>query len=111
MFSQVIENEYASENLDDFVDDTPNNWAVPTPNGFQFSNGGFVDDFGFGGAGPYSPQPTAPQNPLSTQLIFHDTQGWFVGSLAIAGGVQVQSDQINMYIDHARPVNVVSPVH
>jgi len=55
------------------------------------------------------PPITNPKKPLSTTKILHFWQQWYVGSTAPGKGVLVQDDTGQMYTDHGRHEDIVSP--
>jgi hypothetical protein len=86
-----------------------NDWPdyQPIPNTAIVS--GFADGICF--ADPtHTPRPTVPQMPLSTTQIDFGLQGWSIGSLQTGGGILIQTDTLNRFIDHATHTVITSPV-
>lgn len=55
------------------------------------------------------PPITNPQKPLSTTKILHFWQKWYVGGTTPGKGVLVQTNTGQMYTDHGRHEDIVSP--
>jgi hypothetical protein len=55
------------------------------------------------------PPITNPQKPLSTTKFLHFWQKWYVGSRTPGKGVLVQDNKGQMYTDHGRHEDIVSP--
>lgn len=89
------------------VDDEPNNWPNGAAGALTVSGASFDDRLSVEGAG--SPNPQSPGSPLSTRRIYHRPQEWFVGSLTPGRGTKVQTDLIQLYLDHGEHQRIVSP--
>ncbi len=56
------------------------------------------------------PTPVAPCDPsFCTTKVQYWAQNWYVGSTNPGSGIEVQTDNILKYTDHAEHLNVVSP--
>lgn len=55
------------------------------------------------------PDGMNPQNPRLTNSIRRVDQHWWMGSLSFATGARVQTDQIQLFQDHARHISISSP--
>ncbi|MBP6820731.1 MAG: Ig-like domain-containing protein [Acidobacteria bacterium] len=92
---------------------TSNDWPTFTANGTNNANpADYTDSIGISGViFYYSPNPTSPQSPLSTQLIQYANQSHQVGHQAPGSGRVVQTDQLRKYIDHGAHESITSPVN
>ncbi len=55
------------------------------------------------------PTPIVPCSALCATKVQHWAQDWYVGSTTPALGMEVQTDEIQKYTDHAAHISVVSP--
>jgi len=90
------------------VNDQPNNWPNGAAGAINVTGTDWGDRLSVEGAG--SPNPQSPQSPLGTTKVYHRAQEWFVGSLTSGSGTKVQTDTIQLYLDHGEHHNIVSPV-
>jgi hypothetical protein len=118
-FGVTLANIGINEDFASYADDyTGNNWPVQQACGTSGicgnlpSNGQFADTMCVVDPTGISLYPAVytPQNPLWTVKIDHASQFWYVGSGTPAVGVEVQSDTQQYYQDHARHLNITSPV-
>lgn len=105
--ANIAVNETFASITDDYIG---NNWPFPQPTSdYDTAQGTLLDGvciiFPDG-----TPPSLSPQSPnLSSTEIDHASQFWFVGSLTEGSGIEVQSDVIQRYQDHGRPLAIVSP--
>jgi hypothetical protein len=89
------------------------NWGVGPAEGGNTTSGAFSDGLcRTGTTHSLSPQPEIPQDPLTTALVEQIPQAWFAGSSAAPPpnqGCEVQTDTINLFIDHGSHSDIVTP--
>jgi hypothetical protein len=88
-----------------------NNWPIPTEGGSATPGGLFMDNMCVTTTA-FTPNPTPPQSPLSTNLVDQIAQTWYAGSGATPppnNGCKVQTDAFTRYIDHGRHLSIKSP--
>jgi len=86
------------------------NWRPSVPNSSVLSPIAWYDVIGGEGAVGFVPQPLAPQTPLTKVKVDHQKGAWYVGSQVSGKGILVETMTWQKFQDHARHVNVVSPV-
>jgi hypothetical protein len=106
--AQTVSNAGINEHFGNETNVVQNDWPVPPEFGANAPDGRF-DDF-LCVTGSLSPDPLAPQSPLSTQVIDRIVQEWRVGSTGVIGhnhsGVRVQTNDLTRFRDHARHQNI-----
>jgi hypothetical protein len=107
----TITNAPVNEFLGSPSNPTTNDWPANVAESFTAKPGTFSDYLcNAGQNGALSPQPLVPQNPLTSTLIRYMPQVWSVGDLTTGFGVEVQSDTLNLFIDHGTHNPITSPV-
>lgn len=88
----------ANEAFGTFVDDIANDWISSAPNGIYLTGHSVGDMIAHAGG---TPAAEAPQSPLATTAIRHDSP-WAVrvGSQSIGSGTPVRVDTQQWWIDH-----------
>jgi hypothetical protein len=105
----AVNESFSSGDIGDFLGFS--GWSTPMAGGKPAGWASFYDlDFAYGGCSSVTPQCTNPQIPtLSTTAAMHVLQSWQAGSANSGQGVQVRTDWIQYYVDHARHTHEVSP--
>ena len=93
-----------------FGDKRPADSSWPSPpavsdTSSDLSTAGFFDRFGACQANPPSQPPGS-----GTTEVFQIDHSYRAASSTIGSGVLIQTDTVQYFLDHARPINIVSPV-
>jgi hypothetical protein len=110
-FGQIIYGQSINENFANPQDAQQTNLTF-SPNGSPGQNmvSTFTDNYCYANQIAGVPKPTVPQSPLGANLIDSATQYYSVGSTDVGSGVEVQSQLLSRYVDHASISNIISPV-
>jgi len=92
------------------INDQPNNWFVPVPNG-DITDGTFPDNWAEGGcaASGTNPIPVGPTSPNAGQSVDRIPHEFFVGSVSPGKGCRVQKHTAHRYLGFARHEDITTP--
>ncbi len=110
-FSTALSGMSLNENFTNVQDYQANNLGF-TPNGSPGISGvsTFHDDYCLANQIAARPPSKPPQSPLTTAPVDSATQFYNLGSNVVGEGVNVQTQTLTRYQDHATVTSVVSPV-
>lgn len=108
-YGEPVRNLSVNETIGQKTSVEANNWPVPGPFGTVTDGvGEFFDLLCVTGIS-FTPQPEAPNSPLSSRLIDKVAQSWFAGSGTPGSGIRVQTNNASRFIDHGRHTEITSP--
>jgi len=107
-----ISGQYTNESFANIQQVYPGDNLSFTANGWPGVAGAsqFVDTYCYANQTVGIPPARPPQHPLGNVMIDFATQTYSIGSMAIGGGIPVQSQTLTRYQDHPTVTNIVSPV-